>query len=1068
MDKSWISKDRDSLEYEVGVESFLIFAEENAKNRNKIPCPCACCGNFKKHSVKIIRGHLYEKGFSLGYVDWIWHGEKCPTSESAPKSSFGSNSVEIPTSENVDICEAAYERSEYIDDSGEFSRFVADAEQPLYEGSDNSKLESMLKLHNWKSRFGISDSAFTDLLSSVGSLLPKDHVLPENAYEAKKTLTDLGLEYIKFHACPNDCILYRGLNIDASECPKCHLSRWKVGKDGKPRINVPANVMWYFPIIPRFKRMFKSPATAELMSWHSNKRIQDGQMRHPADSPSWRNIDYRWPEFGSESRNIRLALAADGINPHNNGLTNRYTCWPVVLVTYNLPPWLCMKRKFMMLTILVSGPHEPGNNIDVYLQPMIDDLKKLWEEGERNVYDAYTKSYFTLRAVLMWTINDFPAYGNLSGCVNKGYMACPICGDDTVAKHLKYSRKLCYQGHRRYLAPHHPYRRSKAAFNGEQDFGCARQPQSGEEVLRLQEQIEFTFGKEVKKAKKVDCPWKKKSIFFELEYWKFHHVRHCLDVMHIEKNVCDNLIGTLLNLPFKSKDSVESRRDMIEMGVRPDLAPEVGEKRTYLPPAPYTLSRAEKRTMLGSLSHMKLPYGHSSNIKNCVSMSDLKIYGLKSHDCHTLLQQLLPISIRSILPKNVRVSIIRLCFFFNSLCNKVVDISKLDKLQSDLVLTLCELEKIFPPSFFDVMIHLTVHLVRELRLCGPVFYRWMFPFERFNKVLKSYVRNRYYPEGCIAESYLGEESVEFCSEFVRQSFMTAGLPKDKGKLSGPLSGVMVKSVDEKERDEAHLHVLQNNSEVYPYIMKHKELLEQQYQGKKKSVQWLIGEHNRLFANWFQKRVSTEMVENPENISETIRWLAGKPSFSVLSYDGYLIDGVRYFTKDRDDARVVQNSGVSLVASTVQVSSAKDMNPVECDMTFYGIIEEIWELDYYAFKAPLFLCKWADSERGIKVDDLGFTLVDFSRLGHKNDKYVSVDHVKQVFYIEDPVDARWSVALNSTKADYQELYNDDDLGDTTLENPPFCIDIPMCDHDEEPAEPSVSNKRQNVEGIWIKK
>ena len=325
MDKSWISKDRDSLEYEVGVESFLIFAEENAKNRNKNPCPCARCGNFKKHSVEIIRGHLYEKGFSLGYVDWIWHGEKCPTSESAPKSSFGSNSVEIPTSENVDICEAAYERSEYIDDSGEFSRFVADAEQPLYEGSDNSKLESMLKLHNWKSRFGISDSAFTDLLSSVGSLLPKDHVLPENAYEAKKTLTDLGLEYIKFHACPNDCILYRGLNIDASECPKCHLSRWKVGKDGKPRINVPANVMWYFPIIPRFKRMFKSPATAELMSWHSNKRIQDGQMRHPADSPSWRNIDYRWPEFGSESRNIRLALVADGINPHNNGLTNRYS-----------------------------------------------------------------------------------------------------------------------------------------------------------------------------------------------------------------------------------------------------------------------------------------------------------------------------------------------------------------------------------------------------------------------------------------------------------------------------------------------------------------------------------------------------------------------------------------------------------------------------------------------------------------------------------------------------------------------------------------------------------------------
>ena len=86
----------------------------------------------------------------------------------------------------------------------------------------------------------------------------------------------------------------------------------------------------------------------------------------------------------------------------------------------------------MMLTILVSVPHEPGNNIDIFLQPLIDDLKKLWEEGEPNVYDAYTKSFFNLKAVLMWMINDFPAYRNLSGCVNKGYMGYPLCGYDTI------------------------------------------------------------------------------------------------------------------------------------------------------------------------------------------------------------------------------------------------------------------------------------------------------------------------------------------------------------------------------------------------------------------------------------------------------------------------------------------------------------------------------------------------------------------------------------------------------------------------------------------------------------
>ncbi|CAL9025159.1 unnamed protein product [Prunus brigantina] len=86
--------------------------------------------------------------------------------------------------------------------------------------------------------------------------------------------------------------------------------------------------------------------------------------------------------------------------------------------------------KFMMLTLLISGPKQPGNDIDVYLEPLIDDLKSLWD-GIRGVYDAHNGEYFTLRAALMWTINDFPAYGNLSGCVVKGYKACPICGDDT-------------------------------------------------------------------------------------------------------------------------------------------------------------------------------------------------------------------------------------------------------------------------------------------------------------------------------------------------------------------------------------------------------------------------------------------------------------------------------------------------------------------------------------------------------------------------------------------------------------------------------------------------------------
>lgn len=80
------------------------------------------------------------------------------------------------------------------------------------------------------------------------------------------------------------------------------------------------------------------------------------------------------------------------------------------MIIYNLHPWLCMKRKFVMLTLLISGPRQPGNDIDVYLAPLIDDLKCLWDICVES-YDAYREESFSLRAVLLWTINAFPAYG---------------------------------------------------------------------------------------------------------------------------------------------------------------------------------------------------------------------------------------------------------------------------------------------------------------------------------------------------------------------------------------------------------------------------------------------------------------------------------------------------------------------------------------------------------------------------------------------------------------------------------------------------------------------------------
>ncbi|TXG72584.1 hypothetical protein EZV62_001163 [Acer yangbiense] len=163
--------------------------------------------------------------------------------------------------------------------------------------------------------------------------------------------------------------------------------------------------------------MFRSSEMVRDLTWHSTYTSQDGKMRHPVDSPAWETIDDTWQCFASDPRNLRLGLAADGFNPFRN-LSSTHSTWPVVLVTYNLPPWKCMSKENLMLTLLIPGPKQPGNDIDVYLQPLIEDLIKLWDVGAE-VYDVSINSTFTLKTVLMWTINDFPAYGNLAGCCVK-------------------------------------------------------------------------------------------------------------------------------------------------------------------------------------------------------------------------------------------------------------------------------------------------------------------------------------------------------------------------------------------------------------------------------------------------------------------------------------------------------------------------------------------------------------------------------------------------------------------------------------------------------------------------
>ena len=142
--------------------------------------------------------------------------------------------------------------------------------------------------------------------------------------------------------------------------------------------------------------------------------------------------------------------------------------------------------------------------------------------------------------------------------------------------------------------------------------------------------------------------------------------------------------------------------------------------------------------------------------------------GLKSADYHVMMQQILPLCLRHLLDKGPHMAIMKLSRVFKKICSKVVDSANMVSLKEDTALVLCLLEKEFPPSFFDPMTHLLIHLVEELEICGPVHTRWMYPMERYMKFLMGFVRNMARPEGSIAEGYALEEVLGFCTSYMQE------------------------------------------------------------------------------------------------------------------------------------------------------------------------------------------------------------------------------------------------------------------------------------------------------------
>ncbi|XP_050222335.2 uncharacterized protein LOC126672428 [Mercurialis annua] len=758
--------------------------------------------------------------------------------------------------------------------------------------------------------------------------LPKGETLPSSSYEENE-------------------------NLDT--CPTCKAPRWKLGCGKRKKVAI--KILRHFLLVPRLQGLFMSKDIGENMRWHKEKRVDDDTIRYPADATEWKDFDQKYAWFGKDSRNVRLGLTSDGFNPFGN-MSTSYSMWPVIVTPYNLPPWKCMKKNFLMLSLLIPGKESPGNNIDVYLRPLINELKELWETGV-TTYDAYS------------------AYGMLFGWSTKGKLACLVCNKWTCSLTLKNGVKQCYMGHRRYLHAQHSWRKSRK-FDGKQEHGSKPEKLSGDEVLRQLDLLskDLVFGKTPNQKKRARGPeelnWTKRKA----------------------------------------------------MGIRKELhLQQIGNK-FLMPLACYTLPKPERRMFCEWLQSIRLPDGYASNLSRCVTVQDCKVMGMKSHDYHIFLQRLLPASICGSLRSEVYTALSDFSSFFKELCSKTLKRSTVKKLQSDIILIICKLEMIYPPSFFVVMMHLAIHLPREVELGGPVHYRWMYFIERFLRTLKNYVRNLARLEGSIAEAYITKECLNFCSlyfhgvETIYNRVERNNFPVQIGVENGfsifsnnarPLGATEYKTSSHFDFEKLQWYVLNNCEDVDEYL---------------NCARFTLKNYKRKVLHMCKKDTKQDLpvgrlrATGLVAATDHIYALGLGPDIRIAMYSGIIVNGVRFHTVERDNFRQTQNNGVSVTGE----HKSKEIE-------FCGVLTDIINLQYvngnhvFLFKCDSFVLS-SQVQQVFHVSDMknGDNSHEVDQVGGEN-----LELLHPIDVLPDEVD----VGQMFQGQNPNPIYSSDEEDDTTI-------------------------------------
>ena len=348
-------------------------AEMRRCNGRQIRCPCRSCKLVRwiDPDSGQLEEHLLRRGFMEGF-------NQAPTANAAPEDEGGQDDrddgdadihghdcggedVDTPQSSLMSalmdshVQELLLKNANTVREKAKLAQMEIDGNTPLYPGCrpQDTRLQVTLDALEMKSENKWTDASFNKNMQFFHERLPEGNTLPTSIEEAKKVVCPLDLPHVKYHACVNDCAIYRGEYEDRTTCPVCGQGRYK--SRGK---KVPQKVVWYFYITPRLQRYFVDPKEAKLMQWHAEREKPEEDpekgriLTHPSDASQWQELD-AVANFGGDARNVRLGMSTDGLNPFDNQ-SSTHSTWPVFVWPYNLPPWLCTKQKYIHMSILIQ------------------------------------------------------------------------------------------------------------------------------------------------------------------------------------------------------------------------------------------------------------------------------------------------------------------------------------------------------------------------------------------------------------------------------------------------------------------------------------------------------------------------------------------------------------------------------------------------------------------------------------------------------------------------------------------------------------------------------------------